>query len=120
MPNQKFPSHHDSLHLIRSLVYLRDLCISHHPLDGEVFGVTVATKELYGIGGDLHCYVGGKALSRCPEIGQVGVPTLRSSGRGVCELARSLQLHAHVGEHELQALELSKGFAELFALLYIT
>ena len=53
---------HDPLDLVGALVDLGDLGVAHHPLDGVLAGVAVAPEDLHGVGGDLHCHVGGEAL----------------------------------------------------------
>ena len=82
-----------------------------------VLDVAGAAEQLDRVGGDLHGHVRGEALGRRAEEGQVGVLALGLGGGDVHHLASGLELHAHVGEHELQALELADGLAELLALL---
>ena len=45
------------------------------------------------------------------------VASLGATGRGVRQLAGGLDLHAHVGEQELQTLEVADRLPELLALL---
>ena len=105
--------HDDALHLVGALVDLGDLRVAHHPLEREVAGVAGPAEQLHGIRGHLHRDVGGVALGRGAEERQVGVAAL-GLGRGdVDHLAGGLELHRHVGEHELHALEVGDRLAEL-------
>ena len=116
-PGEQLAGHHDPLHLVGALVDLGDLGVAHHPLDRVVAGVAVAAEHLDGVGGDLHRDVGGEALRGGAEERQVLVAALGAAGGGVRHLAGGLDLHAHVGEQELQALEVRDRLAELLALL---
>src|SRR5215217_2100376 len=113
------PSHHNPLNLVRALIDLRDLRIPHHPLNGKVLGIAVAAKQLDRVRGDLHCHIRGEALRSSAEVRQVSISALGLGGRSVRELTRSFKLHAHVSEHELQALKVRECLAELLALLGI-
>ena len=114
---QQLARHHDPLHLVGALVDLGDLGVAHHPLDGVVAGVAVAAEHLDGVRGDLHRDVGGEALGGGAEEREVLVVALRAAGGGVGQLAGGLDLHAHVGEQELQSLEVGDRLAELLPLL---
>ncbi len=101
-----------------ALVDLGDLGVAHHPLDRVVADVAVAAQQLHRVGGDLHGHVRGEALARRGHERQVRGPLARHGPlgpgrRGVGELPGRLDLHGHVGQHELHALELGDGLAEL-------
>ena len=114
---EQLAGHDDALDLVGALVDLGDLGVAHHPLEREVAGVAGAAEQLDRVGGDLHGDVGGEALGGRAEEGQVGVAALGLGGGDVDHLARGLELHRHVGEHELDALEVGDVLAELLALL---
>ncbi|KNB54348.1 hypothetical protein AC230_00205 [Streptomyces caatingaensis] len=105
--------HDDALHLVGALVDLGDLRVAHHPLQRVVARVAVAAEQLDRVGGDLHGGVGGVALGGGAEEGQVAVGALGLGGGRVGQLPGRLQLHRHVGEHELDALEVADRPAEL-------
>ena len=75
-----------------------------------------AAEQLHAVGGDFHRHVTGEALGGGAEEGEVVGLALGARGSGVDELAGGLELHAHVGEHELHALEVGDGAAELAAI----
>src|SRR5262250_1527712 len=108
-----------ALDLIRALVDLHDLGVAHVPLDRELARVAVTAEDLYGVGGDLH---GGVA---CPALGHrrlvgVAADALVDLTRGVVHHEpRRVNLHGHVGEHELDALEGGDRLAELLPLLRV-
>ena len=58
-----------------------------------------------------------KHFAAAPKKVRSVVAALGAAGGGVGHLAGRLDLHAHVGEQELQALELRDRLAELLALL---
>src|SRR6516225_427125 len=118
---QELPRHDHALDLVGALVDLGDLRVAHHALDREVVHVAVAAEQLYRVGGHRHGHVGGQALARRGEERQVidplsGHGPLGPGRRRVGELAGRLELHRHVGDHELQALEFRDRPAELLAL----
>src|SRR3984957_6049802 len=82
----------ETLDLVGALVYLGDLGISHHALDWVLLDVTVAAQHLHGLDGDGH---------------GAGLVQQLTRGGGAC---------FHVGELELDSLELIDGLAELAAL----
>src|SRR5699024_7903090 len=114
---QQLTPHHHALDLVRALIDLSDLRIAYHPLNGMVDDVSGPAEQLHGVRGDLHGRVRGIGLRRGTEVGQIVVEALTLRGGGVGQLARGLELHSHIGEHELDALVLSDGLAELLTLL---
>ena len=56
-------------------------------------------------------------MAAAPKKVRSASPRSDSAGGDVGQLAGRLELHGHVGEHELQALELGDRLAELLALL---
>ena len=44
----------DALDLVGALIDLRDLCVTHHPLHGEVVGVIVTAEDLNSVDGHAH------------------------------------------------------------------
>ena len=116
-PHEQLAGHDDALDLVGALVDLGDLGVAHHPLEREVRRVAGAAEQLDRIGRDPHRHVGGVALGGRAEEGEVLVAALGLGGRDVDHLPRGLELHGHVGEHELDALEVGDPLAELLALL---
>src|SRR4051812_44212899 len=114
---QDLTGHDEALDLVGALVDLGDLGVAHHPLEREVARVAGAPEQLDGIGRDLHRDIGGVALGGRSEEGEILVAALRLGCRDVDHLARSLQLHRHVGDHELDPLEVGDALTELLALL---
>src|SRR5215213_3957142 len=94
-----------ALDLVGALVDLGDLGVAHHALDREVLGVAGAAEELDGVGGDLHGDVGGEGLGRRGDAGDVGAALLPGGGGDIDQVPGGLDLHLHVGEQELHALE---------------
>ncbi len=70
-----------------------------------------------GVDRDLHGDVRGEALGGGALEGEVLVAAFRGGGGLVGEGAGGLDLHGHVGEHELDALEVGDRLAELLAFL---
>ena len=58
-------------------------------------------------------------MAAAPKNVRSESPRSEPAGCGVGELPGRLHLHAHVGDHELQALEVADGMAELLALLHV-
>src|SRR6266516_3148820 len=106
---------HNALDLVRSLEDLRHLDIAHVAFDRVVAHVAGATQHLDRVGGDLHSHIGGEAFShRCV---QAGVLSLIDLVRGLVDQeARGLDLHRHIREHKLDALEDADRMAELLTL----
>jgi len=74
---------------------------------------------LHGIGGHLHRHVGGEALAGCGQ--DTDIPAaLRGRCGDVDQVPSRFDLHCHVREHELHALELPDRLTELLTFLDIT
>src|SRR6266536_1298021 len=108
---------HDSEDLIRPFVYLCNFCVPHHALQGELLDVAVAAEELDRVGGHPHRGVAREALGAGREEGEVVVIAVGLGRGGVDERPGRLDLHGHVGEHELDALEIGDRVVELVAFL---
>src|SRR5207302_5163303 len=67
---QERPGDDHALNLVRALVDLRDLGVSHHPLHRVVRDVAVSAQQLYAISGDPHRHVGRKELGHGGDLGQ--------------------------------------------------
>ena len=111
---QVAPDHHP-LDLVGALEDLGHLGVAEEPLDGVLARVAVAAEHLHGVGRHPHRGVGGG------QLGDAGLAGERPAGvlepRRV-EVRRPGPLHLgrHVGEQELQPLELADRLAELLAL----
>src|SRR5699024_7258004 len=114
---QQLAGHDHALDLVGARVDLRNLGIAHPALQREVLDVPGTTQQLDGVGGDLHGRVGGVALGGGAVERQIVVVTLGLGSGHVHHLAGGLQLHGHVGEHELDTLEVGDGLTELLAFL---
>ncbi len=104
----------DALNLVCALENLRYFHVAHVAFDGVVAHVARAAQHLHGVGGHFHRHIGGEALGHGGVHGGI-LPGIQLIGGFVDQQARSLDLHRHVGEHELYALEGSDGLAELLA-----
>src|SRR6266516_6462086 len=121
---QELSCQHNALDLVGPLVYLSELRIPHHPLDRVVLDIPVPAEQLNRVRGYLHRRIGREAFARRGEEGEIGDlralhGTVRSRRRRVGELPGRFELHPHVGQHELHALEIGDLAAELLALLHI-
>src|SRR5579862_4449639 len=110
---QQRASDDEPLDLLGALVQLGDLGVAHHPLHGEVVGVTVPAEDLHRIGGHGHGRVTGHELRDGSPTGRLGRPGLDLDARLVRELASRLDPRVHVGEHRLDHLEVADPLAEL-------
>ena len=79
--------------------------------------VAGSAEQLHGVRGDLHCGVGGEGLRGGTEVGEILVAAFALGGGGVGELTCGLELHAHIGEHELDRLVIGDRLSELLTIL---
>src|SRR5205085_2862790 len=109
------------LDLIRTLVDLRDLRVTHHPLDRVLLDVAVTAQDLHGISRDLHRNVAAVELRHRRDLRQLGaVGALVDQLPALVEKsARSLALRLHVGEHRCDQLVLSDRLAHRLARLRV-
>src|SRR5688572_12757915 len=115
-PSEDLACDYHSLNLIRSLIDLCDLCVAHHSFDWVLLDVAVSTESLHAIGGYLHRDVGCTALRDRGPVGNVGIGIIDCLRRAVDGEPGSLDLHRHVGKHELHPLERRNRLPELLAL----
>src|SRR5882757_5652689 len=115
-PVQHVAGDHQALDLVGALEDLVDLGVAHEALDLEVAHVAGAAEDLYRVGRHLHRRVAGEALEH-RRLGREAVPlfAVGHAGAVVEHAACRLGLHLHVGQHELDALELGNRLAELLA-----
>ena len=104
---------HQPLDLVGALVDLRDLGVAHHPLDGVLVDVAVAAQHLDGVGGHLHGRVAGEELGERGEMGDLGRVVVDQLRGVVDHRPGGGGLRLHVGDHELDRLELGDRLAEL-------
>src|SRR5439155_3746023 len=100
-PLQDLPSDDHTLDLIGALVDLGDLGVAHHALNRVLAHVPVAAEDLYRVGGDLHGDVTGEGLGHAGEVRHAGILRVDQARGLVHEQPGRLDLHGHVGEHEL-------------------
>ncbi len=96
-----------------SLVELGDLGVAHHPLD-RIFGdVAVSAQDLDRIGGDPHGGVAGDELGAAGPVREVRCIGVHPGRGSIGELPGGLRLAGHVGQHELDPLEVDHALVEL-------
>ena len=106
---------HDPLDLARSLVDLRDLRVAVVALDRELLRVAVAAEHLDRLLRDCAPRPGGEQL-RLGALAPCAAGPLLQPGRAVRQQPRGVDLRRHVGELELDRLEVGDPLAELPAL----
>ena len=107
LQRQQIARDHHALDLVGAFEDLGQLGVAHHALDRIVHGVAVAAEDLHGVGGDLHRHVAAEALGHAGEhVQALPVAGVAGARAFVDQRARRLDLHRHVGQHELHALEL--------------
>ena len=90
--------------------------VADDPLQGVVFQIAVAAVQLQGLIGDLEAGVGGEALGHGAKAGGGRIAGVERGGGAAHHQPRGLQLGGHVGELELQRLEILQRPTELAAL----
>src|SRR3954452_4999793 len=108
---------HEALDLVGALVDLRDLRVAHHPLDGVLVHVAVAAEHLDGLDRDRHRGVRGEQLGHRRPLAQPALVAVRHRARLVEQFAGGRRPGLHVGELELDALEVVDRLAERDPLL---
>src|SRR5438093_706966 len=113
---QDVAGHDDALDLVRPLVDLRDLRIAHHPLHGILADVAVAPEDLNGVGRDLHGGIRREALRGGREVRHPWIAGVTQGERAIDQQPGGFDLHRHVGQHELDGLEVDDPLPELLSL----
>src|SRR5688572_14698503 len=110
---EQCPCDDQALDLLRPLVQLGDLRVTHHPLDRELIDIAITAQDLDGVGRDPHGVVTGHEFTH-------GRPSTRVRGTRVdldaClvqQLARGLGSRVHVGQHRADHLEVADALSEL-------
>src|SRR5260370_13300104 len=67
----------DALDLVCSFVNLRDLGVTHHPLDRVVGDVSVTAQDLHAVGGPFHLLLRGEVLGHPRDFGQTCSPRVQ-------------------------------------------
>src|SRR4051794_11107162 len=106
------PRDDDALDLVGALVDLGDLGVAHVALDRILLDVAVAAEDLDGLDGDAHRVVGGEELGHRAVLGQRGLAAVGHRARLVEQLARGGGAGLHVGELELDRLQVEDRLAE--------
>src|SRR5262249_2015754 len=109
----------EPLDLVGALVDLHDLGVPHEALHRELPRVTDTAEDLDCVGRDLHRRVRGKALRHRGLEDRTGDAPVDQARHVVHHEPGRVNLHRHVGEHELDPLERRDGLAELPALLRV-
>src|SRR5579875_1262971 len=107
---------HETLYLVRALVDLSDLRVSHHALHRVLLDITVPAEHLHRIDGHRHRGVRAEDLRHRGVLRTLRMALVGHRARLVQQLARGGRPCFHVGELELDALELVDRLAELPAL----
>src|ERR1700710_1750890 len=116
--SQQLARDHHALDLIGAFEDLRQLGVAHHALDRIIHGVAVTAEDLDGVRRHLHRHVAADAFGHAGEhVEALPVSGVAGPRAFIDEGARRLDLHRHVREHELHALEFRDRLFELFALL---
>ena len=106
---KQLAAHHHAADLVGALVDLGDLGVAHHALHREVTGEAITPKQLNRVNGDLHRDVGGEGLGtgshQAQSLPALGDPALRVGRGGVDHQPGGVDLHLHIGKHELGVLE---------------
>src|SRR5687767_6122696 len=103
--SKEMPGDDDPLYLRGSLPYLADLCIPHHPLDGIILCVSVAAMNLNGLDGGPHRELRAEQLGHCRFLAE-GALMLGKPRSMIHQMLSGLDLSCHVGQLELDALEI--------------
>ena len=104
------------LHVTGAFVNCADLGVAVELFDRALFREADATEDVERFGGDTNGGFRGNELSH-GGFSEKGLAGILKSGGVVDEQAHRLDISRHLCQLELQALELSNGFAELFAFL---
>src|SRR4051794_34982677 len=91
--------HDQTVDLVRTLVDLRSLGVTHVALDRELTRVAIAAEELHGVRGDTHRRVRGGPLGQRRSLGDA-LATVLGLCRGARERSGRGHLLGHLGEHE--------------------
>src|SRR3954452_16181120 len=108
---------HETLDLVRALVDLRDLGVAHVAFDRVLVDVAVAAEHLDGLDRHVHRGVRREQLGHGRVLAGVRLVAVDLGARAVEQLARGGGARLHVGELELDALELRDRLPELAALV---
>src|SRR3954451_5963908 len=106
----------EALDLVRALVDLRDLGVAHHALDRILVDIAVAAEHLNRLDRHRHRGVRGEQLRHRRPLAQAAIVAVRHRARLVEQLARGGRSRLHVGELELDALQVVDRRAERRAL----
>ena len=93
--------------------------ITHDLFDAEFRQVAVAAVQLQRLIGNLEAGIGDKAFGHGAELCRVRILAVERGGRPPQQRARRLQPGRHIGEAELQGLELFQAFAKGAALFHV-
>src|SRR3954453_7393664 len=110
---------HDPLDLVRALVDLGDLRVAHHPLHWVLVDVAVAAEDLHRLDRHGHRGVRGEQLRHRGPLAETALAAVGDRARLVEQLAGGGGPRLHVGELELDALEVVDRRAERDALLRV-
>src|SRR3954471_13565268 len=110
---------HDPLDLVRALVDLGDLRVAHHPLHRVLVDVAVAAEHLDRLDRHRHRGVRGEELRHRRPLAEAAIAAVRHRARLVQQLAGGGRPGLHLGELELDALEVVDRGAERHPLLRV-
>src|SRR4051812_34910793 len=113
------PGDDDPLDLVRALVDLGDLRVAHHPLHRVLVDVAVAAEHLDRLDRHGHRGVRGEQLRHRRPLAQAALAAVGDRARLVEQLAGGGGARLHVGELELDALEVVDRRAERDPLLRV-
>ena len=94
--------------------------VTDDAFDVVVGEVAIAAVDLQGVVGDLEGGVGDEAFGHGAPAGRVRGLAVESAGGFVEHDAGGLKFGFHVGQLELDALEIGDGLAELLAVLRVS
>src|SRR5665213_645737 len=106
----------DAHDLVGAFEYLVHAQIAQIALDRIFLDVAVAAVQLQRLVDDLETGVGGEALGHGALGSGFGIVALKRTGGAMHHEPRRVELGRHVGEAELERLELGERLAELLAL----
>src|SRR5215213_1878824 len=111
---QEVSGNHDALDFRRAFADLADLGVTHHPLDRIVLRIAIPTVNLDRLDRSAHRKLGAEQLCNC-RFFSVWPLVLCEPGSVEHEVLPRLDLRCHVGELELDALEIRDRAPELLS-----
>src|SRR5438132_105400 len=110
---QQSSCNYNALDLICALEDLSDFHVAHISFYGIISHIASAAQDLHRVRRHLHAGIGSEALGH-GGIHARTLPMVELVSSFIDQQARRFNLHSHIGQHELNALERADRMAKLF------